>query len=213
MVQSSYAEKSIHIIGAGGHAKVVIELIESLGLRVAGIYDDRYNTQPHFTLLGYSLTGDISALPDQSDILAIIAIGNNQVRQRLDHQFTQLQWATLIHPFSWVAPSASLGQGTVVMAGAVIQAQASLGRHVIANTGCGIDHDCLLHDYVHIAPGSRLAGAVQIGFGGFFGVSASAIPATSIGEWSVVGAGAVVTQSLPPHITAIGIPAKVIKQH
>ncbi len=99
-----------------------------------------------------------------------------------------------------------------MLAGVVVQAQATLGRHVIANTGCSIDHDCAVGDYVHLAPGSRLAGGVHLGEGSFLGTKASAIPGINVGEWSIVGAGAVVSRSLPANITAVGAPAKVIKE-
>lgn len=99
-----------------------------------------------------------------------------------------------------------------MLAGVVVQAQATLGRHVIANTGCSIDHDCAVGDYVHLAPGSRLAGGVHLGEGSFLGTKASAIPGINVGEWSIVGAGAVVSRSLSANVTAVGVPAKVIKE-
>lgn len=200
----------LHLIGAGGHAKVIVELAHAAGRNIAGIYDDQYEWHPG--VLGYTVTGPIASLPDTSDTHAIIAVGNNRFRQVIDCRFQRVTWSTLIHPFSWVSPSARLGPGTVVLAGVVVQAQATLGRHVIANTGCSIDHDCAVEDYVHLAPGSRLAGGVHLGEGSFLGTKASAIPGVTVGEWSIVGAGAVVSRSLPANITAVGAPAKVIKE-
>lgn len=200
----------LHVIGAGGHAKVIVELACAAGFDIAGIYDDHH--EGHSGVLGYTVTGPIASLPDTPDTHAIIAFGNNRFRQVLDRRLQHVSWATLVHPFSWVSSSAQLGPGTVVMAGVVVQAQATLGRHVIANTGCSIDHDCDVGDYVHLGPGSRLAGSVHLGEGSFLGIEASAIPGVTVGEWSIIGAGAVVSRSLPANITAVGAPAKVIKE-
>lgn len=200
----------LHVIGAGGHAKVIIELAHAAGRNIAGIYDDQFEEHPG--VLDYTVTGPIASFPDTPDVHAIIAVGSNCFRQVIDRRLQHVTWATLVHPFSWVSPSARLGPGTVVMAGVVVQAQATLGRHVIANTGCSIGHDCAVGDYVHLAPGSRLTGGVHLGEGSFLGTEASAIPGVTVGEWSIVGAGAVVSRSLPANITAVGAPAKVIKE-
>lgn len=200
----------LHVIGAGGHAKVIVELAHAAGRNIAGIYDDQFEEHPG--VLDYTVTGPIASFPDTPDVHAIIAVGSNCFRQVIDRRLQHVTWATLVHPFSWVSPSARLGPGTVVMAGVVVQAQATLGRHVIANTGCSIGHDCAVGDYVHLAPGSRLTGGVHLGEGSFLGTEASAIPGVTVGEWSIVGAGAVVSRSLPANITAVGTPAKVIKE-
>lgn len=200
----------LHILGAGGHAKVILELSQAAGWEVAGIYDDGYLNHPG--VLGHSITGALADVPDEPTTQAVIAIGGNTVRSMLDRRFKSLTWVTLIHPFSWISPTAHIESGTVVMAGAVIQAEAYIGRHVIVNTSASIDHDCRLESYTHIAPGCRLAGNVTIGQGSFLGAGTTAIPGCTVGEWSIIGAGGVVAHSLPANITAVGAPAKPIKE-
>ena len=197
---------ALHIVGAGGHAKVIVALAQALRLEIAGLYDDHPGAGP---VLGRPLLGRLSDLPDSPGTLTVLAIGNNAVRRELAGRFSQVRWATLIHPAAWVHGSAVLGAGTVVMAGAVIQPDARLGQHVIVNTGATVDHDCQLGDYVHVAPGCTLAGNVALGEGVFLGVGARVIPGCTIGAWSVVGAGGVVVRDLAAGVTAVGVPARV----
>ena len=93
-------------------------------------------------------------------------------------------------------------------AGAVIQPDTTLGAHVIVNTGATIDHDGILADYVHVAPGAHLAGGVRLGEGVFMGIATSTMPGTSVGAWATVGAGAAVVRDLPGNVTAVGVPAR-----
>jgi sugar O-acyltransferase (sialic acid O-acetyltransferase NeuD family) len=197
---------ALHVVGAGGHAKVVVALAQALGLEIAGLHDDHAGAA---SILGCPVLGRVSDLPDSPSTLAVLAIGNNAVRRELAGRFSHLRWATLIHPAAWVHGSAVLGAGSVVMAGAVVQPDARLGGHVIVNTGASVDHDCQLGDFVHVAPGCTLAGNVRLEDGVFLGVGARVIPGCSVGAWSVVGAGGVVVRDLPGGVTAFGVPARV----
>lgn len=197
---------SLIVIGAGGHAKVVISTLEAAGHKVAGIYDDdraKWGTE----ILGVPVHGGLAELGIELLGKAVIAIGDNAARAIVARQFEGADWVTVVHPAAYVHPSASLGQGTVVFAGAVVQPCANVGAHVIVNTGATIDHDCMIDDFVHIAPGTNLAGGVKIGRGAFLGIGSAVIPYRSIGEWSTVGAGAVVITDLPAGVTAVGVPA------
>lgn len=197
----------LYIIGAGGHAKVVVALAHAAGYRIAGVFDDRPLPLPD--VLGCRVVGPVGLLEEARETLAVLAIGSNATRQALSGRLPNLRWATLIHPAAWVAPTAVLGEGTVIMAGAVIQPDAKLGRHVIVNTGATVDHDADFGDFVHIAPGCSLAGNVTLEEGAFLGVGVQAIPGMRVGAWSTVGAGAVVTRPVPAGVTAIGVPAQV----
>ncbi|MDA7980862.1 MAG: acetyltransferase, partial [Pirellulales bacterium] len=180
--------KQVLLVGAGGHAKVLISLLRDLGFQVVAAYDDdeaAWGT----SILDVSVTGPIDRLSDQRQIPALIAIGNNTVRQTISSRF-EIEWLTVVHPRAHVDSSAELGAGTVVMAGAVVQPLAQLGQHVIVNTGASVDHDCLLGDFVHVAPGARVTGYGQLGNGVLLGTGAVAIPGIQIGEWTTVGAGA-----------------------
>ena len=200
----------LHIIGAGGHAKVAMALAEAAGYRIAGIYDDSPGTSPQ--LLGHKITRGLANVPDAPDTLAFLAIGGNALRQQLAGRFEHVQWATLVHPAAWVAPDALVGAGSSVMAGCVVQPGVQIGQHVIVNTLAAVDHDCILEDYVHIAPGCRLAGNVHLAQGVFAGVGAMFTPGASVGAWSIVGAGTVVNGTLPANVTAVGVPARIIKE-
>lgn len=194
----------VALIGAGGHAKVVLATAQAAGFEVTGLYDDdeaRWGTE----VLGVPVVGPASRLPAGAP--AVLAIGANAARKRLATELP-LSWRTVVHPRATVHDSVRLGEGTVVFAGAVIQPDTTLGAHAIVNTGATVDHDGRLGDFVHLAPGVHLAGGVTVGEGAFLGVNAGVIPGRTIGDWTTVGAGGIVVRDLPPGVTAIGVPAR-----
>lgn len=201
---------SMVIIGAGGHAKVIIATAQALGIAVRGIYDD----DPAVTgqqVLGTPVLGTCRDIDAADGCTAILAIGSNDIRRCLAQQLDGLAWATLIHPAATVHDSVRLGPGCVVFAGAVIQPDAVLGAHVIVNTGSSVDHDCRIGDFVHIAPGARLAGNVRVGEGSLMGIGSCAAPGIGIGASTIVGAGAAVTDDIPDAVMAAGVPARIIR--
>jgi sugar O-acyltransferase (sialic acid O-acetyltransferase NeuD family) len=195
------------VIGAGGHAKVVIATLQAAGFEVTAALDDDQSKWGS-ELLGIAVAGPLSAAPEYAR-RAVIAIGNNQMRRRLAAELNRLEWVSAIHPAAVIHPSARIGVGTVVFAGAVIQPDAQVGGHVIVNTAATIDHDCLIADFAHLAPGVRLAGAVSIGEGAMLSIGASVIPGVRVGEWSVVGAGSVVLKDVESGVTVVGAPAAI----
>lgn len=203
------------IIGSGGHAKVAIATARATdAFDVVGCLDDdpaRHGTH----LLGVPVAGALTAHTITTHRIehAFIAIGSNAARCRIDEAFgNMLAQATLVHPRAWVADGVTPGEGTLVCAGAIVQPDARIGRHVILNTASSVDHDSVIADYVHIGPGCNLSGTTTIGEGAFLGVGSRVIPGTSVGEWTIVGAGSTVIHDLPPNVTAVGTPAKVIRQ-
>ena len=204
--------EDIFILGAGGHAKVIIGLLKALGKPIAGVFDDDPAKRGQ-SLLGVPVLGPVESAREYPGIKAVIGIGNNRTRKRIAECFSDVNWVSLIHPSAWVDPSTQVGEGSLVFAGAVIQPEAKLGKHVVVNTGATVDHDCFLDDYAQITPGVHLAGGVFLEEGVMMGTGSVAIPLVRVGAWTTVGAGAVVTRDLPSHVTAVGIPAKVIKQH
>lgn len=203
--------RKVVLIGAGGHAKVVIATAQAAGIAVAGLYDDD-PSMIGCSVLGVPVLGQTRDIDVATIDAAVLAIGNNATRRRLASEFMGLPWVTLIHPAASVHASARLGPGSVVFAGAVIQPEAELGAHVIVNTCASVDHDCGIGDFVHIAPGARLAGNVRVGEGGLVGIGSCAVPGAAIGAWSVIGAGAAVIGDITGGVFAAGVPARVMRR-
>ena len=162
------SHKRVYLIGCGGHAKVVAATLLDAGCDVAAVFDDdsaRWGT----TLSGVPIVGPIDAIKQRERLPAVIAIGNNRIRKRIAERL-DLEWLTVVHPKASVDASVELGQGTVVFAGAVIQPDTRVGDHAIVNTAASVDHECLVGDFVHLAPGVHLAGGVSVGDGAFLGI-------------------------------------------
>ena len=193
----------MNIIGAGGHARVIIGIARAAGWSLKGIYDDD-RTLAGKDVMGVPVIGVVDEVPLE---LAIIAVGDNASRARIARAY-QCDWVTLTHPSAFVDPSARLEAGTVVCPGAVIQPEAQIGSHVIVNTSASVDHECTLADFSQIGPGAHLGGRVRVGTGAFIGLGSSVIQGLSIGEWAVVGAGAVVIRPVEANAKVVGNPAR-----
>ena len=174
------------IIGAGGHAKVVVETARAAGEAVAGLIDDR----PHLhgiRILGALVVGGTDSIPDGAR--CVVAIGDSRIRQKVVSELAdRVTWATVIHPRAEVAYDVSIGPGTVVFAMAVVQTSSDIGQHAIINTAAVVEHDDRLADFAQLATGAKLTGAVTVGEGAFLGAGAVVLPGVAVGAWSVVGA-------------------------
>ena len=197
------------IIGAGGHGKVIADIMLCQGMRILGFLDDNPPVIGQ-QIFGFPVLGNGKKLADFDLDGVIVGIGDNTIRraivQRMELDYTP-PWITVLHPKATVANSVQIGVGTVIMAGAVVNPDTVLGKHTIINTGSTVDHDCLIGDFVHIAPGVHLAGGVRVGELTLIGIGATVIPYCSIGAGATVGAGAVVVRDIPDGVTAKGIPA------
>jgi UDP-perosamine 4-acetyltransferase len=205
-------------LGAGGHAKGVIEILRALpDFCIVGLLD----VQPrlhHTDVLGVRVLGGdewLARLHDQGVRHAFVGVGtaiSTHPRAKIYDRLVRHDFEVIsaIHPSAVVSPSARLGQGTTLMAGSVVNASAWIGDNVIVNTGAIVEHDCRLGDHVHLATGARLAGGVQLGVGALVGVGACVRPGISIGSRAVVGAGAVVVQDVPDDVVVAGVPARIL---
>jgi sugar O-acyltransferase (sialic acid O-acetyltransferase NeuD family) len=202
-------DDSIIVLGAGGHAKVVISTLRAAGYSIERLLDDDPSRQG-VPVLGVPVSGLLSDIAKFPGCNAVIAIGDNHHRRHVAAQCGNVQWATVVHPTAIIDPTAAIGPGTVVFAGAIIQPDTIIGRHAIINTGATIDHDCRIGDYAHIAPGCHLCGNVVVGESTLLGVGSVVIPGKTIGARSVVGAGSVVVKDIPQGIVAAGVPARPV---
>ncbi|QDV23488.1 Putative acetyltransferase EpsM [Aureliella helgolandensis] len=200
------------VVGAGGHAKVCIELLRSMGQQVS--YCVGASGGPSRCLDVPVLQGDehLQRMRQRGASRAFIAIGVNATRHRLANEVLHLGYELVnaISPHAVVSPSAILGTGVAVMANAVVNADTRIGNVAIINTGATVDHDCVLADAVHVGPRCGIAGGVRIGAFSFLGIGCSVIPDITLGASVKVGAGAVVVGDIPDSVTAVGVPAKAI---
>lgn len=203
----------VAVIGAGGHAKVIIDLLRAGGHDVVACLDAGREGQ---TLGGTPVLGhEMLVLPElasQGVRGVFIALGDNRLRQKVAAavEALGLEMISAIGKSAVISPSARVGKGCAVMEGAVINADANIGDFAIINTNASIDHDCNIGAYAHVAPGSALAGAVQLGDSVFMGVGSRAIPGVTIAAGAVVGAGAVVVRDIDTPGTWVGVPARKI---
>jgi len=184
------------LYGASGHCRVVIDIVEALGLPIDSIVDDNPNINE---LLGYEVHRNTG---EYSDI--IITIGQNWTRKKVFEQIKVERYLKAIHPTAIVSPRAKIGDGSVVMQGAIIQSCASIGNHCIINTGASVGHDVEMGDFVHVASHATITGGVSIGEGTWIGAGAVVRQGVHIGAWTMIGAGSVVVDDIPDGVVAFG---------
>ncbi len=206
----------IVIVGAGGHAKVVADIVERQGrFGIAGWIDS--GREPGSTHFGPPVLGPVQDLPALAARLnlagAIIALGDNGARRAMAERIAsltpELPFVTAIHPTAAVARGASLGPGTVVMAQVAVNSDAVVGAHCILNTGASLDHDCRMDDFSSLAPGTAVGGNSHVGTCSAVSIGAAVSHGVTIGAHT--GAGAVVLDDLPGHCVAYGVPARMAR--
>src|SRR5258706_11326833 len=206
----------IVILGAGGHGRVVLDILYQAKLhRPVGFLDNNPALRGR-RIDGLPVLGGMESLTDlrgRGIRGAIIAIGDNGVRRSMGDllESSEFEIISAIHPSAQLAHNASLGKGVVIAAGALVCAHCQIGDYAILNTGCIVDHESMIAVAAHICPGVRLAGHVTVESCAFIGIGATVIQNVRIGFEAIVGAGAVVTQNVDPMTTVVGVPAKPIK--
>lgn len=202
--------KEIVIIGASGHGKVIADIVASSGNIVKGFLDDDNDIQEK-EIIGFPVLGKIADYVNYKECEFVIAIGNPIVRKSIAESL-DVKWHTAIHPRAVVSKlDTTIGEGTVIMANAVVNPSAKIGKHCIINTGAIVEHDNVLCDFVHISPNATLAGSVTVGECTHIGAGASTKQVLSITNNCVIGAGASVVKDITESGTYVGVPARKIK--
>jgi UDP-perosamine 4-acetyltransferase len=202
-------------LGAGTHAKSVLEAIRSAGrFEVAGLVDDDA-ARAGQELLGFPVSGPDELERLRADGVAhafvgVGGIGSSSVRRAVFERLLDagFELPPIVHAFAAVSPWAELGRGAQILAGALVNAGARVGDDVIVNTGAIVEHDCRIEAHAHIAPGAKLAGLASVGEGAHVGIGAVVIESVRVGESALVGAGAVVIRDVPDGARVAGVPAK-----
>ena len=198
--------KNIALIGAGGHCKVIIDIINEIKeYNIIGIFDDHKIGE----FCNFKIIGTISEL-DSTIENYIISIGNDNDRKNIYEKNMNLNWCTLVHPKAIISKNVIIGLGTIICAGAIIQTEVNIGKHCIINTNSNIDHESIIGNFCSISPSSTICGQSKIGDITFIGANSTIIQCINIGSNCIIGAGCVVIHNLKDNCKVVGNPAKLI---
>ncbi len=207
------------IFGSGGFAREVLQVAldqndDAPTWNVLGFLDG--NPESHGTAVhDLPVLGGADWLAAQPGVAVVIGVGATPARRRIARAVEAVrptEFATLVHPRAWTGRRVALGPGTVVCAGSLLTTDIKTGQHVVINLDCTVGHDSCLADFVTAAPSVNVSGDVMVGEGCDLGTGAVLIQGVTVGAWTVIGAGAVVVRDLPPNVTAVGAPARAIKE-
>jgi UDP-perosamine 4-acetyltransferase len=206
------------VLGAGGHAKVLINALQLCAVEILGITDPDPGLIGH-KILGIPVIGSDGELKKYSPknvqlVNGLGSVGLPKARRKLFNEWKKhgFVFATVVHPSAIIAADVKIGEGSQIMAGAILQPGVCLGDNVIINSRASVDHDCRIGNHVHIAPGVTISGGVKVGDGAHVGTGASIVQGVSIGNDTLIGAGSVVLKDIPSGVKAHGCPAKVVEQ-
>ena len=209
------SQNPIVILGSGGHARVVADACARAGRSVAGFLDPE--VRPGDRRGDLEVLGNDGLLADARFMREhdfIVGVGDQRERIRLAREVNDRggQLTSLIHPSAVMAPGIPIGAGSVILAGAVVNVGTKIGRCVIIHSNATVDHDGQLEDGIQVCPSAALAGEVTCRREAFIGIGARVIQGRTIGERAVVGAGAVVIEDVPPDVTVVGNPARIVRR-
>lgn len=205
--------KSLLVIGSGGHAKAVIDSALSSGLVPLGVIDLNYKNQEE-KILGVNVLGNINVLEKYShkETSVIIAIGDNNKREEMFFLLKNMgfQLLTIIHHTANISKSAVIGKGVFVSSGAIINSEANIGDNSIINSGVIVEHETKIGSHCHLAPGSKVGGRSFIENGSFIGIGSSISNSIKVGHRAIIGAGSVIIKDVESSSTVVGI-GRVVK--
>lgn len=212
--------KNIVIIGSGGHAKVVADILlkrkEILKeeLNIIGFLDDNFQSLEYGEIFNIPILGSLELIEEfkNKDYEYIIAIGNNFIRKEIAEKYSNLIYYTAIHPRAVIGNTVTIEEGTVVMANAVVNSYSKIGKHCILNTSCVVEHDNRIEEYVHISPSVTLCGGVVVKEKSWIGAGSNIKQGIIVGKNVIVGAGTVVIRDIENSVTTVGNPARIVKK-
>ena len=214
--------ETIVVIGAGGHASEVCSYVADIAaagssVRLLGCVDEYKSPGGHGTL---NVIGGLEALDGlfrthSEHLRCITAVGDNETRRRLVARVEAIvpncEWWTLRHPLASVGQGSTIGPGSMLAPFTIVTVNTHIGAHCILNVQTSVSHDCEVGDYVNLNPGVKVCGCVTIGTGSFIGAGTTIIDQMKVGEHTIVGAGAAIVRDLPGCVTAVGVPARIVK--
>ncbi len=192
------------LYGASGHGKVIADILKKSGNPEILFWDD----DPQARIEGYEVIQAPKEYSNKDEV--ILSIGNNAARFNIAAMGIY-KWGRAIHPNAIIAENVAIENGSVLMAGVIVNSCTKIGSHCIVNTSGSVDHDCIIESFVHISPNATIAGGVKIGAGAWIGAGAVLIQGIKIGKWAIIGAGAVIIDDIPDYAVVVGNPGRVIK--
>jgi sugar O-acyltransferase (sialic acid O-acetyltransferase NeuD family) len=210
-------KRKLVVCGASGHALVVSDIIRLAGkYEVVAFFDNQNEPPPGSAFQGVPLLSNMEQLRElkkQGTKNCILAFGHCGARLRLaqDVRAEGFKLVIAVHPAAIVAQDVLIGEGTVIVAGVVINPGCTVGENVIVNTSASVDHECVIEDGAHVGPGAHLGGKVRVGRAAWVGIGATVRDRVRIGANSIVGAGSVVLRDVPADTVVVGVPAKAIR--
>ena len=212
-------KRPLIVIGASGHAKVILDIFEKMAsYTVVGLIDDKLEVGTR--VLGYTVIGNsetiASLLSMQKNSLFFVAVGDNWTRHlivtKLLEKHPDLEFATAIHPSAQIGRDVNFGKGVAIMAGAIVNSGTSIGNFAIINTKASLDHDCMLGSFASLAPGVTTGGNVKIGAFSAVSIAATILHGKTIGEHCVVGASSLIVKDINDHEVVYGLPGKFVRK-
>ena len=207
--------RRIVIVCAGGQGAVVADILQRAreagsDAVPVGFVDDTPGLVGT-TVLGLAVLAPISSLGDVGHDAVIVALGDNQARREMTERLLASgeRLATAIHPRACIAPSASIGEGSMISAGVIVTPRAAVGRGVILNTGASVDHDSVVGDFAHVSAGATVGARCHIGAEALIAIGATVVSMMTVGARTIIGSGAVVVSPIPAGVVAFGVPARI----